>query len=80
MVVVVREGDNKGRKIEVLRRGGVGEVKRREEGGWEVRVIKARDGWEERSGCMGSPLFFSKFASWGPWEFCGTMGEERDLD
>lgn len=58
MVVVVREGDNKGRKIEILRRGGVGEVKRREEGGWEIRVIKARDGWDERSGCMGSSLFF----------------------
>lgn len=52
MVVVV------GRKIEVVRRGGGGEVRRREEGGWEIRVIKARDGWDDRSGCMGSHLFF----------------------
>ena len=78
MVVVVREGDNKGRKIEVLRRGGVGEVKRREEGGWEIRVIKARDGWDERSGCMGSPLFFY-FTSWRPEEFCGTIGKNGIL-
>lgn len=63
MVLVVRGGDNKGRKLEVLRRGGGGESKRREEGGWEVKVIKARDGWDERSGCMGSPLFFS-FTPW----------------
>lgn len=57
MVVVV--GD-KGRKIDVVRRGVGGEIKRREEGGWEVRVLKAREGWDERSGCMGfpSPLFF----------------------
>lgn len=76
MVVVVNGGDNKGRKIEVVRRGGGGEVKRREDGGWEVRVIKARDGWEERSGCMGSPLLFY-FTSWRPWEFCGAM--EKDV-
>lgn len=57
MVVVV--GD-KGRKIDVVRRGVGGEIKRREEGGWEVRVLKAREGWDERSGCMGfpSPPFF----------------------
>lgn len=56
MVVVV--GD-KGRKIDVVRRGSGGEIKRREDGGWEVRVLKARDCWDERSGCMGSnPLLF----------------------
>lgn len=79
MVVVVHGGDNRGGGIEVLRRGGVGEVKRREEGGWEIRVIKARNGWDERSGCMGSPLLFY-FTSWRLWEFRGTTREKRDLD
>lgn len=50
MVVIV--GD-KARGIEVVRRGVGVDIKRREEGGWEVRVLKAREGWDERSGCMG---------------------------
>lgn len=57
MLVIV--GGDKGRRIEVVRRGGAGgEVKRAEGGGWEVRVLKARDGWDERSGCMRSPSLF----------------------
>ncbi len=36
--------------IEVVRRGG-GEIKSLEGGGWELRVAKAREGWDERAGC-----------------------------
>lgn len=46
MVAHVREGAG----IEVGRKGG-GELKRMEGGGWEVRVVKPRQGWEDRGGC-----------------------------
>lgn len=46
MVAHVREGA----EIEVGKRGG-GELKRMEGGGWEVRVVKPRDNWEDRGGC-----------------------------
>lgn len=36
--------------IEVARKGG-GELKRMEGGGWEVRVVRPRQGWEDRGGC-----------------------------
>lgn len=36
--------------IEVGRKGG-GELKRMEGGGWEVRVVRPRQPWEDRGGC-----------------------------
>lgn len=66
MIVILGE---KGRRIEVLRRGLGGEIKRREEGGWEVRVLKAREGWDERSGCTGfPPPFLSREVAGRAWE------------
>lgn len=46
MLAHVREGAG----IEIGRRGG-GELKRMEGGGWEVRVVRPRQGWEDRGGC-----------------------------
>lgn len=46
MVAHVREGAG----IEVVRKGG-GELKRMEDGGWEARLVKPRQGWEDRGGC-----------------------------
>lgn len=51
MVVEVRQGKKgAGVGIEVKRKGG-GELRMLEGGGWEVRVIQARDCWEDRGGC-----------------------------
>lgn len=46
MVAHVREGGG----IEVVRKGG-GELKKMEGGGWEVKVVRPRQGWEDRGGC-----------------------------
>lgn len=46
MVAHVRERAG----IEVGRKGG-GDLKRLESGGWEVRMVRPRQGWEDRGGC-----------------------------
>lgn len=52
MVAHVREGTG----IEVGRKGG-GELKRMEDGGWEARLVRPRQGWEDRGGCELSPYW-----------------------
>ncbi|MCJ1260595.1 hypothetical protein MMC22_000457 [Lobaria immixta] len=53
MVAHVREGAG----IEVGRKGG-GELKSMEDGGWEARLVRPRQGWEDRGGF--SPLSLLK--------------------
>lgn len=53
-------------EIMVRRRGsggGGGELKSTEDGGWEVRVVRERQGWEERGGCEFSRVVRSRKTS-----------------
>lgn len=57
-MVIVLAGAYGGEEDRSCEERGMGAgFKSREEGDGQVRLMKERDGREERSGCMGTPIF-----------------------